>query len=230
MEMRKHDAGYAQPIPALDVSLRSMVSNDDARIPDSRLPDLLPFDHVRRACELAIAKGDYHTAWRGAQALMRRCPEALIPSILMGKALLVGDKPGLAMTHFRLVITRNAMDSQAWHGLASSLTACQQFPAAAAATRRAVCNAPLNDHGLPTDAATAVPHALGMIYLRRGMADMAVVNWVIPCGNHRHATICSGVISMHCAKVIVSKKPNAYSRIMTLCLNLSFPCFVCGPY
>ena len=175
MEMRKHDAGYAQPIPALDVSLRSAVSTDSATTPDTRLPDLLPFAHVRRACELAIANGDYHVAWRGAQALMRRCPEALIPSILMGNALLVGDKPGLAMTHFRLVITRNAMDSQAWHGLASALTACGQAPAAAAATRRAVCNAPLNDHGVPTDAATAVPQALGMIYLRRGMADMAVV-------------------------------------------------------
>ena len=175
MEMRKHDAGYAQPIPALDVSLRSAVSNDGATTPDTRLPDLLTFAHVRRACELAIANGDYHTAWRGAQALMRRCPEALIPSMLMGNALLVGDKAGMAITHFRLVITRNAMDSLAWQGLASALTACGQAPAAAAATRRAVCNAPLNDHGVPTDAATAVPQALGMIYLRRGMADMAVV-------------------------------------------------------
>jgi hypothetical protein len=109
---------------------------------------------------------------------MRRCPEALISSILMGNALLVGKKAGMAITHFRLVITRNAMDSPAWHGLASALTACGQAPAAAAATRRAVCNAPLNDHGVPTDAATAVPQALGMIYLRRGMADMAVVELV----------------------------------------------------
>ena len=124
MEMRKPDAGYAQPIPALDVSLRSAVSNDGATTPDTRLPDLLPFTHVRRACELAIANGDYHLAWRGAQALMRRCPEALISSILMGNALLVGKKAGMAITHFRLVITRNAMDSPAWHGLASALTAC----------------------------------------------------------------------------------------------------------
>jgi hypothetical protein len=137
MEMRKHDAGYAQPIPALDVSLRSAVSNDAATTPDTRLPDLLSFTHVRRACELAIANGDYHLAWRGAQALMRRCPEALISSILMGKALLGGEKAGMAITHFRLVITRNAMDSQAWHGLASALTACGQAPASAAATRRA---------------------------------------------------------------------------------------------
>lgn len=172
MELRKHTA---QPIPALDVSLRSTVSIESAATPDNRLPDLLPFAHVRRACELAIAKGDYHAAWRGAQALMRRCPEALIPSTLMGNALLVGGKPGLAMTHYRLVITRNAMDSQAWQGLASALTACGQEPAAAAAMRRAVCNAPINDRGLPIDAAAAVPQALGMIYLRRGMADMAVV-------------------------------------------------------
>jgi hypothetical protein len=69
MEMRKHDAGYAQSIPALDVSLRSAVSNDSAMLPDTRLPDLLTFSHVRRACELAIAKGDYHVAWRGARSL-----------------------------------------------------------------------------------------------------------------------------------------------------------------
>lgn len=175
MEMRKHEAGYAQPIPPLDVSLRSVVSNDTAYTPDTRLPDLLSFAHVRRACELAIASNDYHVAWRGAHVLMRRCPEALIPSMLMGNALLVGKKPGLAMTHFRLVITRNAMDAQAWHGLASALTACGQVPAAAAATRRAVCNAPLNDQGSPTEVAIAVPQALGMIYLRRGVADMAVV-------------------------------------------------------
>jgi hypothetical protein len=90
---------------------------------------------------------------------MRRSPEALLPSILMGNTLLVGKKPGLAMTHFRLVITRNAMDSYAWHGLANALTACRQAPAAAAAMRRAVCNAPLNDQGVPTDAATGRPSA-----------------------------------------------------------------------
>ncbi len=175
MEMRKHEFGDAPLLPGLDVSLRQQAPSTPTTTPDSRLPDRLAFTHVRRACELAIHHGDYQLAWRGAQSLMRRCPEALWPSMLLAQALLASKQPALSLPHFQLVINRNQLDAAAWRGLSQALQYSGHDVAASAASRRAACNQPLDTEGVPTEAAAALPAARGMIYLRRGLADMAVV-------------------------------------------------------
>ena len=175
MEMRKHEFGDVPVLPGLDVSLRQQTPITPTTPPDPGLSDRLAFTHVRRACELAILHGDYQLAWRGAQSLMRRCPEALWPSMILAQALLASKQPGLSLPHFQLVINRNQLDAAAWRGLSQALQHSGHDMAASAASRRAVCNQPLDTSGVPTEAAAALPAARGMIYLRRGLADMAVV-------------------------------------------------------
>ncbi len=175
MEMRKHEFGDAPLLPGLDISLGQYTPMPAATKPDPRLPDRLSFTHVRRACELAIQHGDYKLAWRGAQAMMRRCPEALWPSMILAQSLLASKQPALSIPHFQLLINRNQMDVAAWRGLSMALQHSGHDVAAGAASRRAACNQPLDTNGVPTEAAATLPAARGMIYLRRGMADMAVV-------------------------------------------------------
>lgn len=175
MEMRKPEYDDVPLLPGLDVSLRQHVPASTASTPDARLPDRLTFTHVRRACELAIQHGDHKLAWRGAQALLRRCPEALWANMLMAQSLLASKQPALSMPYFQLLINRNQMDAAAWRGLSQALQHSGHDVAAGAASRRAACNQPLDTNGVPSETAAALPAARGMIYWRRGMTDMAVV-------------------------------------------------------
>lgn len=176
MEQRKYEMWDSSILPGLDLSLGAPQANPwSTPSADPRLPDIIPFAWVRRACEAAISAGAYQQAWRGAQALMRRCPEALAPSMLMARILLLSNKPGLALPHFQLLLKRNATDSAAWAGLATALTQLGRVQAGMATMQRSILNQPLQDGGVPSEAAAALPLALGVIYLRRGMADMAAV-------------------------------------------------------
>ncbi len=174
MEQRKYEMWDSSVLPGLDLSLRAS-SPWSTPSADPRLPDIIPFAWVRRACEAAIQAGAYQQAWRGAQALMRRCPEALAPSMLMARILLLSNKPGLALPHFQLLLKRNATDSSAWAGLATALTQLGRVQAGMATMQRSILNQPLQEGGVPSEAAASLPLALGVIYLRRGMADMAAV-------------------------------------------------------
>lgn len=176
MEQRKYEMWDSSVLPGLDLSLGASSTKPwSTPSADPRLPDIIPFAWVRRACEAAINAGAYQQAWRGAQALMRRCPEALVPSMLMARVLLLSNKPGLALPHFQLLLKRNATDSAAWAGLATALTQLGRVQAGIATMQRSILNQPLQDGGVPSEAAASLPLALGVIYLRRGMADMAAV-------------------------------------------------------
>lgn len=176
MEQRKYEMWDSSVLPGLDLSLEASSTKPwSTPSADPRLPDIIPFAWVRRACEAAIHAGAYQQAWRGAQALMRRCPEALAPSMLMARVLLLSNKPGLALPHFQLLLKRNATDSAAWAGLATALTQLGRVQAGIATMQRSILNQPLQEGGVPSEAAAALPLALGVIYLRRGMADMAAV-------------------------------------------------------
>lgn len=176
MEQRKYEMWDSAVLPGLDLSLRAPNTNPwSVPSADPRLPDIIPFAWVRRACEAAIQAGAYQQAWRGAQALMRRCPEALAPSMLMARVLLLSNKPGLALPHFQLLLKRNATDSAAWAGLATALTQLGRVQAGMATMQRSILNQPLQEGGVPSEAAASLPLALGVIYLRRGMSDMAAV-------------------------------------------------------
>lgn len=176
MEQRKYEMWDGAVLPGLDLSLQAPQTNPwSVPSADPRLPDIIPFAWVRRACEAAIQAEAYQQAWRGAQALMRRCPEALAPSMLMARILLLSNKPGLALPHFQLLLKRNATDSAAWAGLAAALTQLGRVQAGMATMQRSILNQPLQEGGVPSEAAASLPLALGVIYLRRGMADMAAV-------------------------------------------------------
>ena len=176
MEQRKYEMWDSSVLPGLDLSLGASSTNPwSTPSADPRLPDIIPFAWVRRACEAAIQAGAYQQAWRGAQALMRRCPEALAPSMLMARVLLLSNKPGLALPHFQLLLKRNATDSAAWAGLATALTQLGRVQAGIATMQRSILNQPLQEGGVPSEAAASLPLALGVIYLRRGMADMATI-------------------------------------------------------
>ncbi|MEY3989425.1 MAG: hypothetical protein RI985_506 [Chloroflexota bacterium] len=175
MEQRKYEMWDSSVLPGLDLSLGASSTTWSTPSADPRLPDIIPFAWVRRACEAAIHAGAYQQAWRGAQALMRRCPEALAPSMLMARVLLLSNKPGLALPHFQLLLKRNATDSAAWAGLATALTQLGRVQAGISTMQRSILNQPLQEGGVPSEAAAALPLALGVIYLRRGMADMAAV-------------------------------------------------------
>lgn len=173
MEQRKpyHDVAT---VPALDVSMRVATPLAvSAPKPDYRLPDVLAFGLVYEACRLAATEEAHRLAWRGAQSLLRRTPEALATSYLFGMALLAGHQAALAIQQFQLVLQRNPTDSEAWQGLTHALQACQQPKAAVVTQQRAHLNCPLAGNGLPNEAAAQLPVARGVILLKRGMPELA---------------------------------------------------------
>ena len=81
MERRKSETINAHPATAPRTPVVSAVPAHD-----QHLPDAPTFAQVRRACEHAIRAGDHKIAWRVAQVLIRRFPDALAPSMLLGSA------------------------------------------------------------------------------------------------------------------------------------------------
>lgn len=175
MEQRRQPKEFAT-VPALDVSLRvatplAVTANN----PDDRLPDMLPFALICDACERAIAAGNHKVAWRAAQSLLRRAPESLVTSFILGQALVAGKQAALAIPYFQLILKRNPTDARAWYGLTHALQACAQTQPAKVTWQRAVLNQPLGANGLPSEDAAGMAVARGVLLLKRGMPELASV-------------------------------------------------------
>lgn len=135
--------------------------------------DAPTFKQLRCACERAIRAGQHTIAWRVAQVLIRRFPEALAPSMLLGRALIAGNRHGLALQHFQLLIRRNACDALAWAGMASALAQSGSSSAADIAIARALCNDPVAEDGSAREGTAAVALSHGILLLKRGNAELA---------------------------------------------------------
>jgi tetratricopeptide (TPR) repeat protein len=133
----------------------------------------LDFGTARRAIELTLRLGDADTAWRTAHALLRAFPDAATPLTLLGQALLEAGNATVAADHFRRALRINPLDSSAWGGLAGALALAGKHRAAAAALSRAALHDPLGSEGLAPGVADPSPLGLGIVYLRRGMPDLA---------------------------------------------------------
>ena len=168
MERRKSETINAHPATAPRTPVVSAVPAHD-----QHLPDAPTFAQVRRACEHAIRAGDHKIAWRVAQVLIRRFPDALAPSMLLGSALVAGNQHAMAVQHYKFLIKRNVTDAPAWTGLAAVLTGCGSSQAGTVALQRAYCVDPLDAQGNPREGITHIPHSHGILLLKRGNAVMA---------------------------------------------------------
>ena len=175
MQNRDRRFGDSSVPPELLFLTNQQCANKQATLPPAKLPTYLTFSHVRRACELAIKHGQHKIAWRGSQALLQRCPDSLWAYMIMAQSLLEGKHSSLSIQYFQMLIKRNSMDAVAWRGLSHALKINGHDAASAAASRRATCNQPLDSNGLPSESASALHSARGMIYWRRGLAEMAYV-------------------------------------------------------
>jgi tetratricopeptide (TPR) repeat protein len=133
------------------------------------------FGHIRRATELALRLGDPDAARRAALALLRHFPDAVGPLVLLGQALLDCGEPRTAVAQFRRALKLNPLDAVAWAGLAGALARCEQHDAAQAALLRAALHDPLSSESLaPGIVQSPVPLGMGVVYMRRGHAALAV--------------------------------------------------------
>jgi tetratricopeptide (TPR) repeat protein len=90
-------------------------------------------------------------------------------------ALLEAGIPRAAVAQFRLALKLNPLDAGAWAGLAGALADCGQHAEAQAALARAALHDPLGSDVLaPGIAQAPMPIGLGVVYLRRGHAALAV--------------------------------------------------------
>jgi hypothetical protein len=138
-------------------------------------PSLSDFSLIRRAAELALRLGDAPAVQRAAAALAQYFPVAIVPVVLLGQALLEASEQRAAITQFSYALKRNPLDAVAWAGLAGALAGCNRHTDAQAALARAALNDPLGCEVLaPGIAQTPVLAGLGVVYLRRGHAALAV--------------------------------------------------------
>ncbi|MGQ9827139.1 MAG: tetratricopeptide repeat protein [Roseiflexus sp.] len=137
--------------------------------------DMIEIHHLVRATELALRLGDSGAAWRAAHALWRAFPEAIMPQVWLGQALLDAGNATVAVDYFRRALRRHPLDAAAWAGLAGALACVGQEGAAAAALSRAVLHDPLGAGALtPGIASESSSAGKGVEYLRRGLAELAV--------------------------------------------------------
>lgn len=168
--MERRTSGTIRPLPGVTPNASLGVA-----VPafDHELPDAPTFAQVRRACERAIQAGDHKIAWRVAQVLIRRFPDALAPSMLLGRALLAGNQHGLSVQHFQFLLKRNPTDAQAWVGLATGLSKSGNEHAGTIAMKRALCVDPLDQNGNPREGTADVPYSHGILLLKRGNPVLA---------------------------------------------------------
>ncbi len=168
MERRKSGTIRTHPTTQSPAPVFGAVPDHD-QIP----PEAPTFGQVRRACEAAIRAGDHKIAWRVAQVLIRRFPDALAPSMLLGSALVAGNQHGMAVQHYKFLIKRNIADATAWAGLANILNTCGNSHAGSVAQQRALCVDPVDEYGNPREGTAQIPHSHGILLLKRGNAVLA---------------------------------------------------------
>ncbi|HET9224077.1 MAG TPA: tetratricopeptide repeat protein, partial [Roseiflexaceae bacterium] len=118
-------------------------------------PSLSNFSLIRGAAELAVRLGDAPAAQRAALALAQHFPDAIVPVVLLGQALLEAGEPHAAITQFSYALKRNPLDAVAWAGLAGALAGCNRHTDAQAALARAALHDPLGCEGLAPGIAQA---------------------------------------------------------------------------
>jgi tetratricopeptide (TPR) repeat protein len=164
------EQGHAPPTPALAGWLA---------------PSSIGFGLIRAAAELALRLGDSAAAQQAAAALARVFPDAIVPLALLGQALLESGVPRAAVEQFRDALKLNPLDAMAWAGLAGALAGCGQHAEARASLMRAALHDPLGCESL----APGIAHApssigLGVVYLRRGHAALAVPELAAAIARH----------------------------------------------
>jgi tetratricopeptide (TPR) repeat protein len=134
----------------------------------------LTIAQLRQAIELALQLGDPDAAAHGARVLLDLFPEAIAPMALLGHALLDLGQYHAAIKQLHAALSRNPLDAQAWAALAGALSLAGAHGPARAALYRAALHDPLESE-LLTPGVTAVPaNGIGVGYLRRGHASLAV--------------------------------------------------------
>ncbi len=129
---------------------------------------------LRQAIELALQLGDPDAAEHGARALIELFPEAIAPVALLGHALLDLGQHHAAIAQLHAALSRNPLDAQAWAALAGALSLAGDHGSARAALYRAALHDPLESELLTPGVTAAPTNGIGVVYLRRGHAGLAL--------------------------------------------------------
>ena len=155
----------------IDDHIRAASINNSAT---AAAPAALTITQLRQAIELALRLGDPDAAEHGARALIALFPEAIAPVALLGHALLDLGQHHAAIKQLHAAISRNPLDAQAWAALAGALSLAGDHSAARAALYRAALHDPLESELLTPGVTAAPTNGIGVVYLRRGHAGLAV--------------------------------------------------------
>ena len=151
--------------------------------------EMIEMHHLVRAIELALRLGNSSAAWRAAHALWRTFPEAVMPQVWLGQALLDAGNATVAIDYFRRALRINPLDATAWAGLAGALARIGQEGAAAAALSRAALHDPLSAIALTPGIAPEPSSAgKGIEYLRRGLVELAANELATALARHPRRT------------------------------------------
>lgn len=134
-----------------------------------------PAPQLLAAIDLAIKIGAAELAEQAARTLIGLFPEAISPSLLLGRALIEQGHWRQALDHFRWVLAIHPLDSSAWVGLATALAVAGRQSEARAALGRAALHDPLDSQLLTPGVAPLPREGLGVSYLRQGHAEIARV-------------------------------------------------------
>src|SRR6185503_3295831 len=104
--------------------------------------------------------------------------------IFLGQALLDLGNPAAAILHFRAALIRNPLDAEAWIGLAGALSLDGQTDAATAALHCAALHDPLDSELLTPGIAISSRDGVGVVYLRRGYANLAAAELKAAVAQH----------------------------------------------
>ncbi len=128
---------------------------------------------ILAAIDLAIKIGAADLAEQAARMLIGLFPDAIAPSVLLGRALVDLGQWRQAIDHFRWVLALHPLDSSAWSGMAAALAVAGRHAEARAALGRAALHDPLDSQVLTPGVVLLPREGLGVSYMRQGHADIA---------------------------------------------------------
>jgi len=165
----------------IDDHIRAVSINNSAT---ASAPASLTIAQLRQAIELALQLGDPGAAEHGARALIELFPEAIAPVALLGHALLDLGHHHAAIKQLHAALRRNPLDALAWTALAGALSLAGDHRTARAALYRAALHDPLESELLTPGVTAAPTNGIGVVYLRRGHASLAVVELAAALERH----------------------------------------------
>ncbi|GAB4113189.1 MAG: hypothetical protein OHK0050_15970 [Roseiflexaceae bacterium] len=157
-------------IPPLDHQ-----ASDPATIrEDLPRPTLYPIGVVLTTLDLALNIGHAALAEQAARHLIGLFPEAIVPSIILGRALVEQGNWQQAIDHLRWVLALHPLEGGSWASLAAALALAGRQQEARTALSRAAMHDPLDSQLLTPGVATLPPEGEGIDYLRQGHDQLAL--------------------------------------------------------